>query len=185
LHASKSVISDVLPFDVKGVVGQENAILIASALDFHTPRGYDGYSTSGTAGRLCEIPQWRFLMANEKEPKGRPSSSGTSARNSRSKAGAATQSDPTTKGPVDPEAMTARKPVSTSEPTAGTARNATIQGNGVISSEDIRQRAYELYEQRGRVDGFHEQDWHEAEAQIRGAQRNGDRGNILHKKKSA
>ncbi len=122
-------------------------------------------------------------MANEKEPKGRQSSSGASVRTTRSKTGPGIQS--TTKGPVDPEAITARKPVSTSEPTAGTARNATIQGNGVISSEDVRQRAYELYEQRGRLDGFHEQDWHEAEAQVRNAQRNGDRANTLHKKKSA
>lgn len=124
-------------------------------------------------------------MANEKEFKGRQSSSGASARMARSKSNTNTQSGPTTRGPVDPEAITARKPVSTSEPSSGTARNATIQGNGVISSEDIRQRAYELYEQRGRLDGYHEQDWHEAEAQIRNAHRNGDRANTLHKKKSA
>ena len=122
-------------------------------------------------------------MANEKEPKGRQSTSGTSVRTTRPRTIAPSQS--VTKGPVDPEAITARKPVSTSEPTAGTSRNAVIQGNGVISSEDIRQRAYELYERRGRLDGFHEQDWHEAEAQIRRTQRNGDRLNTLQKQKSA
>ena len=122
-------------------------------------------------------------MANDKEPKGRQSSSGTSVRTTRSKTVAGAPS--ATKGPVDPEAITARKPVSTSEPAGGTARNATIQGNGVISSDDVRQRAYELYERRGRLDGYHEQDWHEAESQIRNAQRNGGRVTILHKKKSA
>ena len=122
-------------------------------------------------------------MANDKEPKGRQSSSGVSVRTTRSKTAAGTQS--ATKGPVDPEAITARKPVSTSELTGGTSRNAVIQGNGVISSDDVRQRAYELYELRGRLDGFHEQDWHEAESQIRSARRNGDRANTLHKKKSA
>jgi len=34
------------------------------------------------------------------------------------------------------------------------------------SHEQIRQRAYELYELRGRQDGFSEQDWLEAEQQI-------------------
>lgn len=33
--------------------------------------------------------------------------------------------------------------------------------------EQIRQRAYELYEQRGRYDGFAEEDWLRAEDEIR------------------
>jgi Protein of unknown function (DUF2934) len=37
-----------------------------------------------------------------------------------------------------------------------------------ILEEKIRQRAYELYEERGRVDGHHEEDWVQAEEQIRG-----------------
>jgi hypothetical protein len=47
------------------------------------------------------------------------------------------------------------------------------QGNGVpISSlpediqEQIRARAYELYEARGRQEGFHDQDWAQAEAEV-------------------
>jgi len=32
--------------------------------------------------------------------------------------------------------------------------------------EHVRRRAYELYEQRGRQDGFAEQDWLRAEAEI-------------------
>jgi hypothetical protein len=37
--------------------------------------------------------------------------------------------------------------------------------------ERIRQRAYELYEQRGKVDGFALDDWLRAEAEILGAQK--------------
>jgi hypothetical protein len=33
--------------------------------------------------------------------------------------------------------------------------------------DQIRARAYELYEARGRVDGFHQQDWEQAEREIR------------------
>lgn len=32
--------------------------------------------------------------------------------------------------------------------------------------EEIRQRAYELYEERGRQDGFHDQDWSRAETEV-------------------
>ena len=37
--------------------------------------------------------------------------------------------------------------------------------------ERIRQRAHELYEQRGRVDGFALDDWLQAETEIRRAQK--------------
>lgn len=37
-----------------------------------------------------------------------------------------------------------------------------------IDQEQIRTRAYELYEQRGRIDGFAEQDWYTAESEILG-----------------
>jgi hypothetical protein len=46
------------------------------------------------------------------------------------------------------------------------------QGNGAPSSlpediqEQIRARAYELYEARGRQQGFHDQDWAQAEAEV-------------------
>jgi DUF2934 family protein len=32
--------------------------------------------------------------------------------------------------------------------------------------EEIRQRAYELYEERGRQDGFHDEDWSRAETEV-------------------
>lgn len=38
------------------------------------------------------------------------------------------------------------------------------------TEERIRRRAYVLYEQRGRVDGFALDDWLQAETEIRGAQ---------------
>jgi len=37
------------------------------------------------------------------------------------------------------------------------------------AQEQIRRRAYELYEQRGKQDGLADQDWFQAEAEIVGA----------------
>jgi len=39
------------------------------------------------------------------------------------------------------------------------------------TAERIRRRAYELYEQRGRVDGFASDDWLQAECEILAAQK--------------
>ena len=36
----------------------------------------------------------------------------------------------------------------------------------VIIEEEIRIRAYELFEQRGRQEGFHDEDWSRAEAEV-------------------
>ena len=95
-------------------------------------------------------------MANVRQPKAKQSivAEGKDSRSNSS-------------GSPDASTATARTSVSTSEPTITTARNATIQGNAVISSDDVRQKAYELYEKRGRLEGFHEQDWHDAETQLR------------------
>jgi hypothetical protein len=41
--------------------------------------------------------------------------------------------------------------------------------------EHIRQRAYELYEQRGVVDGFASDDWLQAESEIRGMTKPGSK----------
>lgn len=35
-------------------------------------------------------------------------------------------------------------------------------------NEQIRRRAYDLYEQRGRTDGYDVEDWLQAEAELRG-----------------
>ena len=64
------------------------------------------------------------------------------------------------------------KAVSTADPTAGTARNAVIEGNGAADLDDIRKRAYELYEEDGRQDGKHEDHWFRAESEVR-ARNNG------------
>jgi len=42
-------------------------------------------------------------------------------------------------------------------------------------TERIRQRAYDLYEQRGRGDGFALNDWLQAESQIRGTKKLGSK----------
>ncbi len=45
--------------------------------------------------------------------------------------------------------------------------NEATQVTGHLTEEQIRQRAYELYERRGRRDGSHEADWYTAEAELR------------------
>jgi hypothetical protein len=73
--------------------------------------------------------------------------------------------------------------VSTSEPTSTTARNAVIEGNSAIDLDNVRRRAYELYEERGRAEGLHEDDWYRAEQELR--TRNTDPNPITPRKKSA
>ncbi len=59
----------------------------------------------------------------------------------------------TTKTPTN---GASKRPTSVATPAAVTAD----------VSEQIRRRAYELYEQRGRQHGFHEQDWLQAESEL-------------------
>jgi hypothetical protein len=52
---------------------------------------------------------------------------------------------------------------------AGNVRET--QGRGFVQAdvrieEEIRIRAYELFEQRGRLEGFHDEDWSRAEAEV-------------------
>lgn len=50
------------------------------------------------------------------------------------------------------------------------APSSYSNGDAVNNAEErIRQRAYELYEQRGRDDGAADQDWLRAEAELRSA----------------
>jgi hypothetical protein len=49
-----------------------------------------------------------------------------------------------------------------------TARNSVIDGNGASDLDDVRKRAYELYEEDGRRDGKHEDHWYRAETEVRG-----------------
>jgi hypothetical protein len=45
------------------------------------------------------------------------------------------------------------------------------QGDGAITTqeENVRARAYELYEVRGRIDGHAEEDWLQAEGEVAGS----------------
>lgn len=65
-------------------------------------------------------------------------------------------------------ARASAEPVSTAAPTGGTNRNPVIAGNEAIDLDDVRRRAYELYEHRGRADGRHAEDWLQAESEMRG-----------------
>ena len=44
-------------------------------------------------------------------------------------------------------------------------------GASQVTDEQIRERAYQLYLERGRQHGSHEDDWHRAEAELRGHKR--------------
>ena len=50
--------------------------------------------------------------------------------------------------------------------------NATLDANGELQTllseieEEIRRRAYRLYEQRGRIEGYALNDWVQAEAEV-------------------
>ena len=58
-----------------------------------------------------------------------------------------------------------------------TAKSKTRQPRSIKTAESsdienrIRDRAYQLYEQRGRVDGFALDDWFQAEAEVLRAQK--------------
>ncbi|HUQ49334.1 MAG TPA: DUF2934 domain-containing protein [Terriglobales bacterium] len=94
-------------------------------------------------------------MANEKQPRAttakRTTTGSTTPRSKKN----------------NPEVPTTEEPVSTAQATITTARNATIQGNATIDLDEVRRRAYELYEERGRTDGAHDDDWYVAEHEVR------------------
>lgn len=46
-----------------------------------------------------------------------------------------------------------------------------MDGNGETIQERIRQRAYELYEERGSIDGYEMEDWIQAESEVLGRSR--------------
>lgn len=52
---------------------------------------------------------------------------------------------------------------------AEVGKSSTAQSSSGISSgiyEEVRRRAYELYEERGRQHGFHHDDWSRAETEV-------------------
>jgi len=56
-----------------------------------------------------------------------------------------------------------------SKPTPSVQSGSLIKGNAAIARADteVQTRAYELYELRGRSDGHAEQDWYQAETDLR------------------
>ena len=68
---------------------------------------------------------------------------------------------------VNPQVTTTVDPIPTVQTTVTTARNPVIEGNATINIDEVRQRAFELYEQRGRLDGYEAEDWFRAEQELR------------------
>jgi hypothetical protein len=64
---------------------------------------------------------------------------------------------------IDPKINIRSKPTHSPQP------EPTIKGNATIAPADsaVQTRAYELYERGGRVDGRAEQDWYQAETDLR------------------
>jgi hypothetical protein len=68
---------------------------------------------------------------------------------------------------IDSKANKRPKPQTVAAPKGSTGNAATITGTPSSSSPDrTRERAYELYESRGREHGQDEQDWLRAEQEI-------------------
>jgi phosphate-selective porin len=66
---------------------------------------------------------------------------------------------------IDPKIAIRSKPTQSAQP------ESLIKGNAAIAREDsaVQTRAYELYELRGRINGRAEQDWYQAEIDLRGS----------------
>ena len=69
-------------------------------------------------------------------------------------------------------ALVKRKQVSSMSKQKNPVTRATAPQSENLE-EQIRRRAYELYEARGREDGHDLEDWRQAEAEIKGIQRKG------------
>jgi hypothetical protein len=79
-----------------------------------------------------------------------------------------------TKPPAErPRKTSSPKKSVTKQPTPINSRQSAVLENTPVTStqpgieEEIRRRAYELYEERGRLHGFEQEDWARAEAEIR------------------
>jgi hypothetical protein len=98
-------------------------------------------------------------MAEKKQTRSNPPTSKKSTRSAKPQA-------------IDEGQNRASETVSTAEATIATARNAVIEGNAAIDLDAVRQRAYELYEERGGQHGLHEDDWYRAEQEVRARTQN-------------
>jgi hypothetical protein len=88
------------------------------------------------------------------------------------------------KTPAEIGERSASQTVSTAEPTVATSRNAVIEGNATLNVDEVRRRAYELYEERGGEHGSHDEDWYRAEQEVR-ARNSNNNTQIPPQKKSA
>ena len=65
-----------------------------------------------------------------------------------------------------------------------TTRTPAI-GNVDLDLDAVRRRAYELYEERGRLDGYQDQDWYTAEQEVSRRKRSQNSGRSADSKRSA
>lgn len=72
----------------------------------------------------------------------------------------------------------------TAKPKAREPRSRKPSSSNDIT-ERIRRRAYELCEERGRVDGFSPDDWLRAEAEIRGTEEHGSKSKPIKKRRQS
>ncbi len=110
-------------------------------------------------------------MANEKESRGTAARRTTPTTPRTPRASTKTKLAETIAPATNPviEAAVAEVPVATPQATVDPARNLAAKNvNTGIDQDAVRRRAYELYEQRGRLDGYHEQDWYSAEQELSG-----------------
>lgn len=66
-------------------------------------------------------------------------------------------------------ATTASAPDGKAAPKKSAPKKKTASQSADPTPEEISRRAYELYEQRGGEHGRHEDDWHQAERELRGS----------------
>ena len=74
------------------------------------------------------------------------------------------------KGPQPVESLSQAQ---ATRPTSLPAQDRSRSQNGAsnVTDEQIRERAYQLYLERGRQHGNHEDDWYRAESELRGYKR--------------
>ncbi len=125
----------------------------------------------GSSHICCKFPEYGGKMPPSKK------SSATGAASGKKKAAKAPATNPAapaeasqpqpTQNQAQNQAQTV-VPQKAVQPTTNTTNLSAEQHNSpAISEEAVRQRAYELYEQRGKRAGRHHEDWFRAEQEIR------------------
>ena len=80
-----------------------------------------------------------------------------------------------------------KQPRSTVAKRTTSPRSSVNPDKAGLDLDAVRRRAYELYEERGCLDGYHEQDWYTAEQELRGRKqsRSQNGGRSANSKRSA